>query len=460
MDARPQLSETAAAAAAAGTRVLIGSAVANTTGQSERPVDGVTVRSINDDGELTSGVEELACDLLAVSGGWTPAGAPALPAPGQAALGRRPRGVRAEQRGPQPADRRLPAAAASNSTTVLAEGISAGAPAAIAAGFDPKIRAAADPLVLSEPKASAPTRQLWLVPGQEGGPDGLAPPLRRLPARPVRGRRAALHRRRHALGGARQALHLDQHRQRPGQDLRGERDRRHRRGTPPGRRSVPGHRGHRHHHLPRPVHPGGVRGPRRTPARRAVRPGPPHLHPPLARGPRRPLRGRRPVEAPLVLPAGGRGHGRRGAARMRRRPRIRGLHGRHHPGQDRDPRQGRRRVPEPHLHQRVQEARPGFRPLRRDVHPGRHDLRRRRHPAPRRGPVLHDHHHRRRRQGPGLAGGMAADRMAGPGRALHLGHRTVVHHRRRRTEIPRRASRSWPRNWPRTAGWTPKPSRS
>ena len=69
VDARPQLSE-AAAAVAAGTRVLIGSAVANTTG--EERLSGVTVRSINDDGELTSGVEELACDLLAVSGGWSP----------------------------------------------------------------------------------------------------------------------------------------------------------------------------------------------------------------------------------------------------------------------------------------------------------------------------------------------------------------------------------------------------
>jgi sarcosine oxidase subunit alpha len=54
----------------------------------------------------------------------------------------------------------------------VAEGISAGAAAAGAAGFDPENSGAAvDPLVFSEPKASAPTRQLWLVPGQEGGPD-------------------------------------------------------------------------------------------------------------------------------------------------------------------------------------------------------------------------------------------------------------------------------------------------
>ena len=72
VDARPQLSETAAAAAKTGIRVLIGSAVADTAGDSTGRLAGVTVRSINDDGELTSGVEQFACDLLAVSGGWSP----------------------------------------------------------------------------------------------------------------------------------------------------------------------------------------------------------------------------------------------------------------------------------------------------------------------------------------------------------------------------------------------------
>ena len=54
--------------------MLIGSAVANTTGadSGDGRLNGVTVRSINDDGELTSGIEQIACDLLAVSGGWSP----------------------------------------------------------------------------------------------------------------------------------------------------------------------------------------------------------------------------------------------------------------------------------------------------------------------------------------------------------------------------------------------------
>ncbi|QDY90031.1 sarcosine oxidase subunit alpha family protein [Arthrobacter sp. UKPF54-2] len=167
VDARPQLTAVASAAAEAGTRVLVGSAVANTaSGAADGRVESVTVRSINDDGELTSGVEEIACDLLAVSGGWSPlvhlhsqrqgklrwddelaAFVPSTVVPNQQTIG--------SGRGSFELD------------DCLAEGISAGAAAAIAAGF------ASDttPASLGEPRASAPTRQLWLVPGQEGTPD-------------------------------------------------------------------------------------------------------------------------------------------------------------------------------------------------------------------------------------------------------------------------------------------------
>lgn len=72
VDARPQISAKAAAAVESGIRVLIGSAVADTSADGNGRLDGVTIRSINDDGELTSGVEQLAADLLAVSGGWSP----------------------------------------------------------------------------------------------------------------------------------------------------------------------------------------------------------------------------------------------------------------------------------------------------------------------------------------------------------------------------------------------------
>ncbi len=167
VDARPQLSKVAAAAVEAGTRVLIGSAVANTaTGSADGRVESVTVRSINDDGELTSGVEEIACDLLAVSGGWSPLVH-----------------LHSQRQGKLRWDEELaafvPSTVVPNQQTIgsgrgsfeledcLAEGISAGAAAAIAAGFTSETQ----PSVIGEPKASAPTRQLWLVPGQEGTPD-------------------------------------------------------------------------------------------------------------------------------------------------------------------------------------------------------------------------------------------------------------------------------------------------
>uniref|UniRef100_UPI001C1E3E31 NAD(P)/FAD-dependent oxidoreductase n=1 Tax=Arthrobacter sp. H41 TaxID=1312978 RepID=UPI001C1E3E31 len=157
VDARPSLTKVAAAAVGAGTRVLIGSAVANTAANGTGRLNTVTVRSINDDGELTSGVEEIACDLLAVSGGWSPlvhlhsqrqgklrwddelaAFVPSTVVPNQQTIG--------SGRG------------SFELADVLAEGISAGVSAATAAGFE----SATQPSVIGEPKSSAPTRQLWL----------------------------------------------------------------------------------------------------------------------------------------------------------------------------------------------------------------------------------------------------------------------------------------------------------
>ncbi|XAS65559.1 sarcosine oxidase subunit alpha family protein [Micrococcaceae bacterium Sec5.8] len=168
VDGRPQLTAVAAAAVEAGTRVLIGSAVANTTApdSGDGRLNAVTVRSINDDGELTSGVEEIACDLLAVSGGWSPlvhlhsqrqgklrwndelaAFVPSTLVPNQQTIG--------SGRG------------SFELQDCLAEGTSAGASAAIAAGFPSNVA----PSPLRDPKASATTRQLWLVPGQTGTAD-------------------------------------------------------------------------------------------------------------------------------------------------------------------------------------------------------------------------------------------------------------------------------------------------
>jgi sarcosine oxidase subunit alpha len=126
----------------------------------------VTVRSINDDGELTSGIEKIACDLLAVSGGWSPLVH-----------------LHSQRQGKLRWDEDLaafvPSTVVPNQQTIgsgrgsfelqdcLAEGVSAGASAAIAAGFSTGTK----PAPLTAPKASAPTRQLWLVPGEEGTPD-------------------------------------------------------------------------------------------------------------------------------------------------------------------------------------------------------------------------------------------------------------------------------------------------
>ncbi len=165
VDARPQLSETAAAAGAAGTRVLIGSAVADTAGDSTGRLAGVTVRSINDDGELTSGVEQLACDLLAVSGGWSPV--VHLHSQRQGKL-RWDEELAAFVPGTVVKDQQVVGSGRGSYalTDCLAEGTSAGAAAAIAAGFS----SAVVPAEPKAPVASAPIRQLWLVPGQEGTP--------------------------------------------------------------------------------------------------------------------------------------------------------------------------------------------------------------------------------------------------------------------------------------------------
>lgn len=166
VDARPEHSAVASAAAAAGTRVLISSAVADTSASADNRLDAVTVRGITDDGELTETVEEIRCDLLAVSGGWSPvvhlhsqrqgklrwddelaAFVPSTVVPNQQSIGSGRGSFALED--------------------CLTEGGAAGLTAAIAVGSSD----GATPGAPEEPTASAPTRQLWLVPGQTGTPD-------------------------------------------------------------------------------------------------------------------------------------------------------------------------------------------------------------------------------------------------------------------------------------------------
>ena len=71
VDARPELSDRAAeVAAATGVRVLTGSAVVDTAGEDR--LTGVTVQALDAEGRLTGDPESFDCDLLAVSGGWSP----------------------------------------------------------------------------------------------------------------------------------------------------------------------------------------------------------------------------------------------------------------------------------------------------------------------------------------------------------------------------------------------------
>ena len=190
---------------------------------------------------------------------------------------------------------------------------------------------------------------------------------------------------------ARQALHHQRHGDRPGQDLQPERARH--RGRHPGETDPGG----RADDLPPALHARDVRDVRGDVARRAVRPRAAHRHPRLGAGEWRRVRGRGRLEARLVLPARPRGHARRG------RPRVpcdaplgrdlRRLDARQDRG--RGPRRGR--VPEPPLHQLLDEAGGRSLPLRRDAQRGRlRDGRRRRRP-PRARPLPRDHHDRRRR---------------------------------------------------------------
>jgi sarcosine oxidase, subunit alpha len=144
-----------------GIRVATGSGVVATRGH--RRVTGVGIAPLSADGEsLTGPVQIIACDLVAMSGGWNPAVHLFSQSGGKLAYddalsGFVPgRSVRAE----------ISAGACKGTFALadcLAEGVEAGRQAARAAGFDV-------PEPLKRPKTSmreaAPIRPLWIVPGK------------------------------------------------------------------------------------------------------------------------------------------------------------------------------------------------------------------------------------------------------------------------------------------------------
>lgn len=165
VDARPELSARATdIAVTTGVRVLTGSAVIDTSGTDR--LTGVTVQGLDADGQLDGMAEELACDLLAASGGWSPVVH-----------------LHSQRQGKLRWDDDLvafvPAAAVRNQQVAgaargtyrldacLAEGARAGALAATDAGHPVRVRPAD-----ATPSTAAPTRALWLVPAPGGGDPG------------------------------------------------------------------------------------------------------------------------------------------------------------------------------------------------------------------------------------------------------------------------------------------------
>jgi len=162
VDARPELSARAAEiAAATGVRVLTGSAVVDTAGEGR--ITGVTVQGLDAEGQLTGTAESFDCDLLAVSGGWSPV--VHLHSQRQGRLrwdedlvGFVPDGTVRDQR----------VVGAARGTYdldgCLSEGARAGALAATDAGFPVPVPPS------GEAQVPGPVRALWLVPGPDGEP--------------------------------------------------------------------------------------------------------------------------------------------------------------------------------------------------------------------------------------------------------------------------------------------------
>ncbi|MEU9450916.1 sarcosine oxidase subunit alpha family protein [Streptomyces sp. NPDC048277] len=162
VDARPELSHRAAEfAVASGVRVLTGSTVVDTAGESR--LTGVTVHALDADGQLTGTPESFDCDLLAVSGGWSPV--VHLHSQRQGRL-RWDEDLVAFVPDGAVRDQQVVGAARGTYDLdgCLAEGARAGALAATDAGF---------PVAVPSPGAArpvSPTRALWLVPAVEGEP--------------------------------------------------------------------------------------------------------------------------------------------------------------------------------------------------------------------------------------------------------------------------------------------------
>ncbi|MFI2761873.1 sarcosine oxidase subunit alpha family protein [Streptomyces echinatus] len=163
VDARPGLSPRAAeVAAVTGVPVRTGSAVVGTEGEGR--LSGVTVQALDADGRLTGAPRSFDCDLLAVSGGWSPV--VHLHSQRQGRLSWDEDLVAFVPDGAVRDQRVVGAARGTYDLDgCLAEGARAGARAATEAGFPVAVPPAPDAR-----SAVAPTRALWLVPAPDGEP--------------------------------------------------------------------------------------------------------------------------------------------------------------------------------------------------------------------------------------------------------------------------------------------------
>ncbi|MEW1955394.1 FAD-dependent oxidoreductase [Terrabacter sp. NPDC080008] len=160
----------AAAASAAGIAVRTGSAVIGVDG--EEAVEAVWLAQLDDEGNRVGAPERVACDLVAVSGGWTPN--VSLHSQRQGALHWDDDLAGFVPTAPVAAQHLAGAVRGTYWTEgCLVEGGAAGRAAAAAAGFEPDDDSGASPLdvgaVDEERVARAGrTRQLWLVEGRDG----------------------------------------------------------------------------------------------------------------------------------------------------------------------------------------------------------------------------------------------------------------------------------------------------
>ena len=296
-----------AEARAAGISVLAGHAITGTKGRHR--VASVQVRRLNDSGDQVEGpVETMPCDLVCVSGGWNPT----IHLQSQSRAMPRYDDARALFLPGEPRQPERSAGACNGAFALracLEQGARAGRDAAAAAGFTAELPELPQ---LDEPE-EAPARTMWLVPSGR--------PLQRskmfvdlqndVTAGDIRlalgeGYRSIEHVKRYTTTG----MGTDQGKTANVNAL----------GIVAGdHRSV--HRRDRRDHLSPALYAGHLRRGRRAQLRRHARPGPAHADARVARGARRRVRGRRPVEAAVVLPGRRRGHGGRGRARGQGDPR-------------------------------------------------------------------------------------------------------------------------------------------